>query len=167
MHAVPRAASAWPSEPADWAGQVLQRLQTRAQFDAVLGNRALASTEHFALHCSERLDSWLGAAHQPAHQPAHVDPARVPLAGLQQPAIGAMVPKKWARKAVTRNLIRRQIYSLAEHQLPHRPALAYVVRLRRSFSAQRFLAASSVPLKNEVRAQLLLLLAQAQIGKPQ
>ena len=140
----------------------MQRLQTRAQFDAVLGNRALASTEHFALHCSERLDSWLGAAHQPANQPA-----RVPLAGLQQPAIGAMVPKKWARKAVTRNLIRRQIYSLAEHQLPHRPALAYVVRLRRSFSAQRFLAASSVPLKNEVRAQLVLLLAQAQIGKPQ
>lgn len=163
MHAVPRAASAWPSEPADWAGQVLQRLQTRAQFDAVLGNRALASTEHFALHCSERIDSWLGAA----HHPAHVDKARAPLAGLQQPAIGAMVPKKWARKAVTRNLIRRQIYSLAEHQLPHRPALAYVVRLRRSFSPQRFLAASSVPLKNEVRAQLLLLLAQAQIGKSQ
>ena len=160
---MPRAASAWPSEPADWAGQVLQRLQTRAQFDAVLGHRALASTEHFALHCSDRLDSSLEAA----HQEAHADPARTPVAGLKQPAIGAMVPKKWARKAVTRNLIRRQIYSLAEHQLPHRPALAYVVRLRRSFSAQRFLAASSVPLKNEVRAQLLLLLAQAQIGKPQ
>lgn len=163
MHAVPRAASAWPSEPADWAGQVLQRLQTRAQFDAVLGHRALASTEHFALHCSDRLDSSLEAAHQEARP----DPARTPVAGLKQPAIGAMVPKKWARKAVTRNLIRRQIYSLAEHQLPHRPALAYVVRLRRSFSAQRFLAASSVPLKNEVRAQLVLLLAQAQIGKPQ
>ena len=149
----------------------MQRLQTRAQFDAVLGHRALASTEHFALHCSDRLDSSLEAAHQPAreaaHQEAHADPARTPVAGLKQPAIGAMVPKKWARKAVTRNLIRRQIYSLAEHQLPHRPALAYVVRLRRSFSAQRFLAASSVPLKNEVRAQLVLLLAQAQIGKPQ
>jgi ribonuclease P protein component len=141
----------------------LQRLQTRAQFDAVLGHRALASTEHFALHCSDRLDASL----EVAHQPPHADPARTPVAGLKQPAIGAMVPKKWARKAVTRNLIRRQIYSLAEHQLPHRPALAYVVRLRRSFSAQRFLAASSVPLKNEVRAQLVLLLAQAQIGKPQ
>ena len=153
----------------------MQRLQTRAQFDAVLGHRALASTEHFALHCSDRLDSSLEAAHKPAHKPAHEaadqearpDPARTPVAGLKQPAIGAMVPKKWARKAVTRNLIRRQIYSLAEHQLPNRPALAYVVRLRRSFSAQRFLAASSVPLKNEVRAQLVLLLAQAQIGKPQ
>ena len=149
----------------------MQRLQTRAQFDAVLGHRALASTEHFALHCSDRLDASLELAYQPAHeaahQEAHADLARTPVAGLKQPAIGAMVPKKWARKAVTRNLIRRQIYSLAEHQLPNRPALAYVVRLRRSFSAQRFLAASSVPLKNEVRAQLVLLLAQAQIGKPQ
>lgn len=160
---MPKAASAWPSEPADWAGQVLQRLQTRAQFDAVLGHRALASTEHFALHRSDRLD----ASPEVAHQESHAAPAGAPFVGLKQSAIGAMVPKKWARKAVTRNLIRRQIYSLAEHQLPHLPALAYVVRLRRSFSAQRFLAASSVPLKNEVRAQLVLLLAQAQIGKPQ
>lgn len=137
----------------------MQRLQTRAQFDAVLGHRALASTEHFVLHCSDRMDA------QPIHQAALVEPPRTALTGLEQSAIGAMVPKKWARRAVTRNLIRRQIYSLAEHQLPHRPGLAYVVRLRRSFSAQRFLAASSVPLKNEVRAQLLLLLAQAQTGK--
>jgi ribonuclease P protein component len=134
----------------------LQRLQTRAQFDAVLGHRPLANTEHFALHCSDRLDAPLG---QGLAQQAN--PSTAPFAGLKQLAIGAMVPKKWARRAVTRNLIRRQIYSLAEHHLPAQPAQAYVVRLRRTFSTNQFVAASSTTLRQAVREQLLALLAQA------
>jgi ribonuclease P protein component len=134
----------------------LLRLQTRAQFDAVLGHRALASTEHFALHRSDRLDAELSPPQ------AQVDCVSGPLAGLKQAAIGAMVPKRWARRAVTRNLIRRQIYSLAQDHLTGEPAWAYVVRLRRSFPIQGFVAASSAPLKQAVRTQLLALLTQAQ-----
>ena len=134
------------------------RLQTRAQFDAVLAHRALASTEHFALHRSERRNP---VAQQGQIEP-QADPEAGPLAGFKQLAVGAMVPKRWARRAVTRNLIRRQIYSLAKHHLSEQPALAYVVRLRRGFQAQRFVAASSSELKQVVRAQLQMLLAQAQ-----
>lgn len=140
----------------------MQRLQTRAQFDAVLGHRALASTEHFALHCSDSLD----ALTEPMPLSEQSDLLSTPLAGLKQSAIGAMVPKRWARRAVTRNLIRRQIYSLAQHHLPHQPAQAYVVRLRRSFSNQRFVAASSELLRQAVREQLLALLSLVQSNAP-
>lgn len=134
----------------------MERLQTRAQFDSVLGHRPLATTEHFALHCSHRLDTPPGQRLEPL-----TEVSKAPLADVKQLAIGAMVPKKWARRAVTRNLIRRQIYSLAEQHLPEQPAQAYVVRLRRTFLTQKFVAASSAPLKHAVREQLLALLAQA------
>lgn len=57
--------------------------------------------------------------------------------------VGALLPKRWARHAVTRNLIRRQVYAVAgqAHQQTHQQAsqaagtepLAYLVRLRASF----------------------------------
>lgn len=79
-----------------------------------------------------------------------------------QTALGAMVPKRWARRAVTRNLLKRQIYSLAEQHLQAQTHRAFVVRLRQSFSSQQFPAGSSLQLKLAVRLQLLSLYAKAQ-----
>jgi len=68
--------------------------------------------------------------------------------------IGAMVPKRWARRAVTRNTIKRQIYAVSSRFADRLPRAAHVVRLRAGFDRQQFVSASSEPLKRAVRAEL-------------
>ncbi len=65
-----------------------------------------------------------------------------------------MVPKRWARRAVTRNLIKRQIYAVSAQFEPKLPSMAFVVRLRAGFDRSRFISASSDQLKQVVRAEL-------------
>ncbi len=65
-----------------------------------------------------------------------------------------MVPKRWARRAVTRNLIKRQIYAVSAGFEPQLPSMAFVVRLRAGFDRSRFVSASSDQLKQAVRAEL-------------
>jgi ribonuclease P protein component len=76
--------------------------------------------------------------------------------------MGAMVPKRWAKRAVTRNMIKRQIYSVGAQAASALPRAAYVVRLRATFDRQQFVSASSVALKNAARQELLALFALAQ-----
>jgi ribonuclease P protein component len=73
--------------------------------------------------------------------------------------LGAMVPKRWAKRAVTRNLVKRQIYTLgALAQLAH---AAHVVRLRAGFDRKAFVSASSDVLKQAVRRELQQLFGRA------
>lgn len=72
--------------------------------------------------------------------------------------VGAMVPKRWAKRAVTRNAIKRQIYTVSADFLPCYPQAAWVVRLRRDFSRTEFVSASSEALKAAVRSELLALM---------
>ncbi len=115
----------------------MQRLQSRAQFQAVLAGGTVARTAHFALHrCA--LDATSG----------------MPLFVAADAWFGAMVPKRWARRAVTRNAIKRQIYSVStEIEFVWKPA-AHVVRLRAAFDRKQFVSASSDLLKQAVRAEL-------------
>ena len=72
-----------------------------------------------------------------------------------------MAPKRWAKRAVTRNAIKRQIYhvsSLLEPSLVH---AVYVVRLRTGFDGAKFVSATSAELKATVRRELNQLFAQA------
>lgn len=75
---------------------------------------------------------------------------------------GAIVPKRWARRAVTRNLIKRQI---RQAMLAHPPALsdglAVVVRQRAAFDPSRFVSSSSSMLRAAVRQELAELLVKA------
>ena len=83
-----------------------------------------------------------------------------------------MAPKRWARRAVTRNAIKRQIYNLAlawesEQTQQHggmAPA-AYVLRLRATFDRKQFISAQSELLKQAVRAELIELFARAARGR--
>jgi ribonuclease P protein component len=123
----------------------MQRLKTRAQFQAVLAGATVARTAHFALHrCA--LDA---AAAGPG------------LFDRQEPWIGAMVPKRWARRAVTRNAIKRQIYTVSAAANDSLPPAAHVVRLRAAFDPRQFASASSRQLKAAVRAELQQLLERA------
>jgi ribonuclease P protein component len=123
----------------------MQRLKTRAQFQAVLAGATVARTTHFALHrCA--LDAQAGAT---------------PLFDTQDVWVGAMVPKRWARRAVTRNAIKRQIYRMSSTAEASLPPAAHVVRLRAGFDRKEFESASSDKLKAAVRAELQQLLERA------
>lgn len=79
--------------------------------------------------------------------------------------LGAMVPKRWAKRAVTRNAIKRQIYTVTGQfdagAFSGVPPAAYVLRLRAGFDKKQFVSATSELLKQAVRAELLVLMARA------
>jgi len=139
----------------------MARLLTSQDFERVLGSRSRATTVHFAVH------------HLPAVASAQAEPSAEPLGGklsteLRQdsgrpvddssvPALrrlGAVVPKRHARRAVTRSLLRRQIYAAGGR---HAAALArglWIVRLRAPFDRSRFVSASSMALRRVARDEL-------------
>ncbi len=130
----------------------MQRLKTRPQFQAVLNGVLVAKTRHFALH---RLE--LSAA----------PPEALKLFPLNTTWIGAMAPKRWAKRAVTRNTIKRQIYTLSDSVMPPMLQVAFLVRLRREFSRKDFVSASSAVLTDAVRSELLQLMhSVADVHKP-
>ena len=81
--------------------------------------------------------------------------------GLFDVWLGAMVPKRWAKRAVTRNAIKRQIYNVSERFCDRLPVAAHVVRLRATFDRQQFISATSEPLKLAVRQELEQLFERA------
>ena len=141
-----RALSAAAPPPCLW-------LKTRAQYQAVLQNPPAARTAHFALHHL----AWSGnAAATPAGKPSK--PVFTPASGVW---LGSMTPKRWARRAVTRNAIRRQIHALGQQKAGGWPAGAWLVRLRAGFDRSQFPSASSTALKRAVRSELERLFARA------
>ena len=133
----------------------MQRLKTRAQFDAVMAGTTVSRTPHFALHRTE-----LAA---PQKSPAGPEAARSQalFAVRDEPWIGALIPKRWAKRAVTRNTIKRQIYSVSQAFEPRLPAAAHVVRLRSAFDRAQFISATSDALRQAVRGELQQLFARA------
>jgi ribonuclease P protein component len=132
----------------------VQRLQTRPQFQAVLAGAIVAKTTHFALH-RNALDA----------KPVQAEPGKLadvlaakPLFPVQDVWLGAMVPKRWAKRAVTRNAIKRQIYTVSADFSHQYPQAAFVVRLRRDFSRKEFISATSEQLKLAVRTEVLVLM---------
>ena len=69
-----------------------------------------------------------------------------------------MVPKRWAKRAVTRNLIKRQSYTVSAHFSEKFSPGAFVVRLRSEFSRREFVSAASDVLKLAVRDEVQALL---------
>lgn len=71
-----------------------------------------------------------------------------------------MVPKRWAKRAVTRNAIKRQIYNVSAQYESTLSEGAHIVRLRSTFDRAHFSSASSDALKAAVRAELMQLFEQ-------
>ncbi len=110
----------------------------------------VAKTPHFALHRT--------ALDMPVEGK--------PLFPVADAWLGVLLPKRWAKRAVTRNAIRRQIYEVARHRAAPLPQAAWVVRLRSEFSRKQFVSATSEVLKRAVRQELEQLLSRAQMPKP-
>lgn len=106
----------------------------------------MARTSHFSLHrCS--LDALADLA--------------TPLFDMREVWLGAMVPKRWAKRAVTRNAIKRQIYNVSAAPEVSLPIAAHIVRLRSGFDRKEFVSATSEKLMAAVRLELQQLLKRA------
>ena len=145
----------------------LARIVKSVDFVRVLRMRSRATSPHFAVH-------HLAGSPSPARPRGSklstilVDQGARPVDDLLEmsvPAVeswvGAVVPKRHAKRAVTRSLLKRQIYAAAER---HRDRLApglWIVRLRSPFDRAQFTSAASDILRRGARAELEALLEAA------
>ena len=123
----------------------MERLKQWSEFQAVMSAGSVARTPHFVLH------QWRHTAKASTGSGFEETPTLFVDGVLM---MGALTPKRWAKRAVTRNLIRRQIHAVScEFEKSLKPT-AYVVRLRATFNSQKFVSASSDVLKQMVREEL-------------
>jgi ribonuclease P protein component len=153
---------------------VIARLVRSADFERVLRSRSRASSAHFAVHhvpdrpgttAKPQAGSIPGelSTGETRMVSSPVDdfgasPVRAAPDGVW---LGAVVPKRHARRAVTRTLLKRQIRAAVSGSEASLAAGLWVVRLRAPFDRQKFVSAASDALKRAARLELLHLLASA------
>lgn len=139
-----------------------------AEFRKALGTRPVARTPHFVLHHLPHTEadkpaepSELSTAPDPLDAEG-VDESSVPLA-LPAWRLGLVLPKKLARRSVTRSLLRHQARAAVVRHAPdiastawapQHPSDAWVLRLRAPFDRQQFPSAASEALSRVVRLEL-------------
>jgi ribonuclease P protein component len=106
---------------------------------------------------------------------AHVDDSQVPgRSGLVETPItaagpvrwlGLVVPKRHAKRAVTRTLVKRQIRNVAAACAPQLEPGLWVVRQRSPFDPKQYPSAASDALKEAARAELRALFDRAVRGE--
>jgi ribonuclease P protein component len=145
---------------------VIGRIVRSVDFERVLGSPIRARSTHFAVHYLESRPS------QPAKPRSQtvsteLSTGEAPDQGVSvddfRPAtcwLGAVVPKRHARRSVTRNLLKRQIRRAASEQAGLAPGL-WVVRLRSPFERKTFSSASSDALRALASEELSTVFADA------
>ena len=149
---------------------MIAHLVRSADFERVLSTRTRVSSLHFAVHHVADRPS-MPARPAPNLRTAELSTGEVPMEtvpvdDLPRPApggvwLGTVVPKRHARRSVTRSLLKRQIRAAVAG---HAAALAgglWVVRLRAPFDRARFVSAASDELKRAARDELDGLIAAA------
>ena len=151
---------------------MIGRVQRSGDFERVLRTPSRSRTHHFALHhLAQRpsafhpksapgdLSTGSGDARaRPVDEAPRADPPIDPPDRLWW---GVVVPKRHARRSVTRSLLKRQIRSCAAGVGETLAAGLWVVRLRAPFDPKDYPSAASDALKQAARAELLVLLGRA------
>jgi ribonuclease P protein component len=81
--------------------------------------------------------------------------------------LGLVVPRRLARRAVTRQLLKRQMRAALQRHAASLPGGLWILRLRTGFDAQQYVSAASMALRQAVRGELdaLLVAAAAATGR--
>ncbi len=145
---------------------MLERLVHKADFERLLASRSRLRSAHFALH---HVAGRPAAPKKPAPKlrsdKLYTAPVGNPtevvdnLVGGQW--LGCVVPKRQARRAVTRSLIKRQMRSVFENHSAALPSGLWLLRLSQGFPVAEFVSARSAALTLAVRTELDLLLVHA------
>jgi ribonuclease P protein component len=129
---------------------VLGRLVRSADFERALGMPACARSTHFAIHhvapAAMRSDLSTSAGLAAAGAVDESTPRELHL--------GSVVPKRHARRSVTRSLIKRQIRAAVGRHAERLAAGSWVVRLKAPFDGARWPSAASRSLRDSARDEL-------------
>ena len=149
---------------------MMARLVHSADFDRLRATRPWARSEHFAVHHlpagpseARRSAPAAAAASGSAELSTDVD-NKVTMAVDKSPDahwLGCVLPKRLARRAVTRNLLRRQIRAAMQRHAAALPAGLWVFRLRAAFPRTVYLSAASQALRQAVRGERDAMLSAA------
>jgi len=137
----------------------MSRLVHSADFERLRATPAWSRSEHFAVHhlrCGPHRP--LGRHRRAADDKLSTDHED----NLSQPVdelsaghwLGTVLPKRLARRSVTRNLLRRQIRAVMHQHQTRLPPGLWVVRLRAPFSRTGFVSAASDALRRAARSEL-------------
>jgi ribonuclease P protein component len=140
----------------------MARLVKSADFERVLRSASCASTSHFAVHhLPGRPPGVDGASPAPADSELSTTASRSGARAVDDidfPApprhLGAVVPKRHARRSVTRSLLKRQIYAAGDRHAARLHVGLWIVRLRAPFDRAVFPSAASAALRQAARAEL-------------
>ena len=146
------------------------RLLRSADFERVLAVAPRSRSAHFAAHHvlappallsaarAKRAEAQLSTGTAP-HCPQLVDD--LPTAAPAGCWLGTVVPKRHARRAVTRNLLKRQMRAVMAAQAHSLPPGMWVLRLKSAFDVRQFPSAASDALRRCARDELAVLLGRA------
>jgi ribonuclease P protein component len=138
---------------------MIGRLVHSADFQRLLSTPAWSRSTHFAVHHlpvvpsrPKRAASGTSATKLSTSSVNNLPEAVDDLQGRFW--LGAVLPKRLARRAVTRNLLRRQIRAALQRHAGSLPGGLWVVRLRAGFARTDFVSAASDLLRQAARGEL-------------
>jgi ribonuclease P protein component len=153
----------------------ISRLVRSADFERVLRTRTRVNSVHFAIHHVATSPS---RPAKPARQAVHTELSTGDAMLVHKPVddlpestavltsvvavseaplgvwLGAVVPKRHAKRSVTRTLIKRQIRASLARHAANLPRGLFVVRLRAPFDRSHFTSAASDALRLAAHAEL-------------
>lgn len=139
------------------------RLVHKADFERLLGVRSWARSLHFSVHHLPSAPTRpLAPAQRTAAHAVSTELSTAPAPVCPPPVddlptghwLGYMVPKRHAKRAVTRNLLKRQVRAVFEQHASALPAGLWLVRLRQPFAVGEFPSAASQALRQAARQEL-------------
>jgi ribonuclease P protein component len=145
---------------------MIGRLVQAADFQRLLAAPSLQRSAHFSVHYVRGAPARPGPASKRAgagelstsHEPSCPEPVDEVPAGHW---LGCVVPKRHARRSVTRSMLKRQIRAAAERHQERLARGLWLVRLRSPFVVAQFPSADSGALRSAARSELDSLLLQA------
>jgi ribonuclease P protein component len=145
---------------------MIGRLVHKIDFERALATTPRSRSTHFAVHHVHGGPALVKRASQEPAEPELSTGDEQKLSAsvdnlLVGHWLGCVIPKRHARRSVTRNLLRRQIRTaMFLHESLLAPGL-WLVRLRVPFAPQAFVSAASPRLRNAARDELAQLFSRA------
>ena len=153
---------------------MVEPIERSADFERVLRTATRSRSVHFAAHhlgeppsiparaLKSALAAKLSTTDLLSGQPPVDDSAGpVQATPLQRRWFGIVVPKRHARRSVTRSLLKRQIRAAVARRGDALPPGLWVIRLRAPFDMAQFPSAASHALRDAAHAELEHLLTHA------
>lgn len=149
---------------------MIAHLVRSADFERVLRTRTRVNSVHFAVHhvagrpsapgkpASKLVGAELSTGEKRIETPPVDDFARTAPDAVW---LGTVVPKRHARRSVTRSLLKRQIHAAVMHHAASLACGLWVVRLRAPFDRAHFVSAASDALRRAAREELESLIGSA------